>query len=156
MRFFRLSRLPDPARAFDSEGARRYPGRWNPHGTPVIYASESIALATLEVLVHLDLRHAPPSHYGFAIEIPDSLVETLDATTLPPGWSEHRHRSETQAIGGEWAASLRSPALLVPSVLVPDEKNAVLNPRHPDFTKLAIGAPMVVALGGRLFGRSGR
>ncbi|MGB8932230.1 MAG: RES family NAD+ phosphorylase [Anaeromyxobacteraceae bacterium] len=156
MRFFRLSRLPEPARAFDGEGARLYPGRWHPPGVAVVYASQSLALATLEVLVHLDFRHAPPSHHGFVIDVPDSLIETLDEATLPPHWRERRYRSETQAIGGEWAASLRSPALLVPSVLVPDEKNIVLNPRHPDFPKVTIGGPMIVLLDGRLFGRGGR
>lgn len=156
MRFFRLVRLPDPARAFDGEGARLYPGRWNPPGVPVVYASQSLALATLEVLVHLDFRHAPPSQHGFVIEVPDSLIETLDEATLPPHWRDHRHRSETQAIGGAWATSLRSPALRVPSVLVPDEKNVVLNPRHPAFPKLTIGGPIIVPLDGRLFGRGGR
>jgi RES domain-containing protein len=156
MRFYRLSRLPDPVRALDGEGARLYPGRWNPLGVPVVYASQSIALATLEVLVHLDLRHAPPSHHAFTIDVPDALVEALDEASLPPHWRERRHRAETQAIGGAWAASLRSPALLLPSVLVPDEKNVVLNPRHLDFPRLTIGGPITVALDGRLLGRGAR
>jgi RES domain-containing protein len=156
MRFFRLVRLPDQARAFDGEGARLYPGRWNPPGVAVVYASQSLALAMLEVLVHLDFRHAPPSQHGFAINVPDTLIEAFDETSLPAHWREHRHRPETQAIGGEWAASLRTPALLVPSVLVPDEKNVVLNPRHPDFANLVIDGPVLVPLDGRFLGRGGR
>jgi RES domain-containing protein len=111
--------------ALDGEGARLFGGRWNSPGRPMIYAAASPSLAVLEVLVHLDLTiDLMPDDYGLlAIEIPDDAqIERLDHT--PPD-------AETcLAIGDDFLARGAALALLVPSVVVPQERNALINVRH--------------------------
>ncbi len=141
MRLWRISRFATPAQAFDGEGARRYPGRWNPAGVPVVYTSTSLPLAALELLVNADVHHLRLPFHAFSLEIPARLVERPADADLPPDWRNLTHPADARAFGGAWAASLRSLALLVPSVVIPDERNAVLNPRHPGFAKLEIEGP---------------
>jgi RES domain-containing protein len=82
-------------------------------------------------------------------------VEVLDLGRLPRGWSAARPRPSTARLGGAWAASLRSLALLVPSVHVPggEERNVMLNPRHPAFGQLVIGEPRPYSFDPRLLRR---
>jgi len=154
MRFWRISRFPASGRAFDGEGARLYPGRWNPPGVPVVYASSSLSLAALEILVHLDIRHARRPLFTFAVDVPPRLVETLDTAALPRGWDDLLHPEPAQALGGAWAASGRTLALRVPSIIIPGETNAVLNPAHRAFARLAIAGPRPFSLDPRLLERA--
>lgn len=150
MRLWRLSRFDARAAAFDGEGARRYPGRWNPAGVPVVYASEALSLAALEILVHAEVHQLRRPHHAFHLDVPDDLVEEIPRARLPSDWQHPTHHPRAQRYGGEWAASLRSVALLVPSIVVPTERNAVLNPRHPRFAGLAIGGPLPFSFDPRL------
>lgn len=149
-RAFRLVKRRHAARAFDGEGARRFGGRWNPPGVAVVYASDSIALAALELLVHLDdVAHVS----GFvlcAIELPDALIEPLAARRLPAAWRSAPPPDALQAIGSAWAQARRSVVLRVPSAVVPREHNYLLNPLHPDFRKLTPATPEAFELDPRL------
>ena len=120
----------------DGEGARLYGGRWNSPGTPVVYAASHIALALLEQLVHVSPERLPEGFRAFAIELPDDApVEIGDPASFPLD-----DVAGSRRYGDSWAASLRSAALIVPSVLVPaalapggvptEERNVILNPRH--------------------------
>jgi RES domain-containing protein len=126
--------------AFAGEGARRSGGRWNPVGVPVVYAATTLSLAALEVLTHVDPEEAR-RYWVFRIRVPDDSVERLLPGQAPRGWNAARPRAATARVGARWATSLRSLALLVPSVHVPggEEMNVLLNPRHPRFTELGIG-----------------
>ncbi|MBA2432293.1 MAG: RES family NAD+ phosphorylase [Chthoniobacterales bacterium] len=136
MTFYRLEALTrsKSAQAFSGEGGLRYAGRWNSHGTRVVYTSSSAALACLETLVHMQTSPKPEERWLFTIEVPDRLVEEL--LPLPRGWDAEPASAASRTVGDQWIGSQRSVALLVPSVVVPVEKNALLNPRHPLF-KLA-------------------
>lgn len=119
--------------ALDGEGARLYGGRWNSPGRPMIYAAASPSLAVLEVLVHLDLppELMPDDYRLLAIEIPDSaVIESLDQT---PADSE-----ACVAIGDDFLVRGTSLALLAPSAVVPQERNALINVLHPGFAAVRL------------------
>jgi RES domain-containing protein len=128
-----------PVAAFDGEGARRFGGRWNSKGVPMVYLGGSLALAALELLVHLEsdgLDH----HIAIPVTIPDELVLELSAIStkaLPRTWTNNHVL--TRNLGDSWIASRHSLALRVPSAVIPQETNVLLNPLHPDMATLGIG-----------------
>lgn len=122
---------PDP----DGEGARRYGGRWNPRGIPVVYTSSSLSLAALEVLVHVgDPRNLPDNLVSLSAIIPDDLrISTISASDLPRQWRRYVDHPELQQLGAVWYQEHRSATLQVPSAVIPEESTFLLNPDHPDF-----------------------
>ena len=119
----RLTRAP--FRALDGEGARRFGGRWTSPGRPAIYAAASAGLAVLEILVHLDLPpDLIPSDYRLLrIQLPaDAPAEIL---ARAPADERDRRR-----LGDNFLERGEALARRVPSAIVPDEHNAILNPRH--------------------------
>lgn len=121
MRVWRLTK-PGHAPGLDGEGARLWGGRWNSPGVPMIYAATSLALAALEVLVHLPpaLRRPGglPDLTAVALDLPDREIAETDPAT------------DDRVHGDSWAASGTSLALLVPSRVIRLEKNILINPRH--------------------------
>ncbi|MFC0696205.1 RES family NAD+ phosphorylase [Paraburkholderia humisilvae] len=123
------------------EGARQTGGRWNRAGTPVIYAATNISLACLETLAHLsgddDL---PLNRYLVRVDIPDdtwanALVYTPDKA--PVGWDAIPTGKVSLDAGAAWVGEKKGPALMrVPSVIVPEEANVIINPAHSDATQL--------------------
>lgn len=113
----------EPFADLAGEGARRYGGRWNTAGRALVYAASSAALAVLEVRVHLDLplELLPEDYVLMTIDLDDIAVEEL--TIMP---------ADPAGFGDEWLAEQRTPVLQVPSVLVPESPNLLLNPSHPD------------------------
>jgi len=150
MRLWRLSRFREPGKAFGGDGARLFPGRWNELGTPAAYASEHLSLAVLELLVHMTPTQMRVLHHAFPVDVPDDLVESLPAANLPADWGAADSPPSTQALGSAWAKSGRSLALLVPSAVLPFERNAVLNPAHVRFDEVKIGAPQPYSFDPRL------
>ncbi len=148
-RAFRIADIRYPI--FDGTGAMRFGGRWNSPGRRVIYASETFAGAMLEILVHAT-GGIPKSQACVEIRIPLSLaVETLDTETIP-GWDQP-DSSVAKSFGDRWLADVRSPILVVPSVVVQRERNIVINPDHPDFHMIEAGKPELVRWDDRLLGR---
>ncbi len=150
MRAWRLSRFRDPTATFSGEGARRFAGRWHPAGVPVIYTSSSLALAALETLAHAEIRHLKSVRYAFGVDVPPALIEEPDLASLPADWNNPTNSHHARAFGAEWAHSYRSVVLVVPSVLVPQERNLILNPNHPDFSQLSLDGPILFAFDPRL------
>lgn len=149
MRVWRLCKQKHAA--FDGEGARLAGGRWNRRGTPMIYTSESLSLAALEILVHGDPALLPPDLVAIPADIPDSIrIEPLDDDSLPRDWRRTPAPDSLAKIGSAWAASARTPVLSVPSAVVPRERNYLLNPEHPDFVKIRKGDPQPFSLDPRL------
>jgi RES domain-containing protein len=134
--------------AFGGEGARLYGGRWNGRGTPVAYAAASRSLALLEVLVHLGAPQLLARYVLIPVTFAPEHVE--DLTDVPDDWRAHPAPRSTQEVGDAWVREARSPVLRVPSVVVPAEWNVVVNPRHPDFGELEIGAPETLDVDARL------
>lgn len=125
--------------AFTGEGARLYGGRWNSKGTSLVYTAGSQSLAALEMLVHLSSSEVLASYQVCSATFEDSLVETLDVATLPADWRSDPAPIALRAIGDEWIRRARSAILQVPSVIVPQEFNYLLNPVHTTFSSIQIG-----------------
>jgi RES domain-containing protein len=124
----------------DGLGASLYGGRWNHKGTPVIYAAASRALCALEVLANAD--ELAGDYIVTPIDVPDELsATTLSIETLPPNWDAGQSTQDTAQIGTDWANSLASAVLVVPSAVIPREHNYILNPRHPEFSKIQFFGP---------------
>jgi len=142
MRVWRICKSQHAAAAFTGEGAFAYAGRWHHRGTPVVYASESRALAALEQLVHLHRNRLPPHFVCFAVDIPDELaISAVRIEDLPAAWRRQPGPLELQDVGTDWAKAGKTVCLRVPSAVVPGEHNFLLNPRHGDFGRLRIGKP---------------
>lgn len=112
----------EPFADLSGEGARLHGGRWNRRGRPLLYLAETAALALLELRVHLDLPpELLPDDYVLAtIDLDALLTETVnDIPDSPAGF------------GDNWLTEQRTPVLRVPSVLVPESCNLLLNPLHP-------------------------
>ncbi len=121
----------------DGEGARRYGGRWNRPGTPIIYTSGTLSLAVLEFLVHVDSDILPDSLISVRATIPESVsIQTIHLSDLPGNWKDKIIPAAVQNLGTAWANRAASPVVKVPSVVIEEEWNYVLNPLHPDFNRI--------------------
>lgn len=138
MRLWRLVKSRHASSAFDGEGARLYGARWNSPGTRVAYASGNSALAVLEVLVHMAGGGILPGYSMVTARLDDQYVADLPPSDLPAEWNASPVPPEVQAVGDAWIRSGASLALRVPSVLVADSFNILINPEHPDFDRLTI------------------
>jgi RES domain-containing protein len=136
--------------AFSGLGARLAGGRWNHPGIAVVYVSNTLALAVLELFVHLDRRsRAALRLVAIPVGIPDELVS--GRPDLPRGWRAEPPPTSTKDLGTAWLRSGGSCALRVPSAIVPVEDNLMLDPAHPDFSKIDIGSPEPFSLDPRLW-----
>ncbi len=138
---WRLCKASRRAEAFTGEGSRRAGGRWNPKGTAVVYAAESLALAAVELFVHLDPAELAAACVAFPVGLPEGLpVEHVAPEQLPPNWRDVPAPEALAELGRRWLTDAAAAVLRVPSAVVPPESIFVLNPAHPDFARLAIGA----------------
>ena len=116
-------------------GAKATGGRWNAVGDALVYTSETQALACLETVVHLNAGGLPLNRYLVAVTIPDAVwgaARTERAGRLPVGWDADPSGRASIQFGSAWIRSGASALLRVPSVIVPDEYNVLVNPLHPD------------------------
>jgi RES domain-containing protein len=138
------------ATAFNGQGAANHPGRWNGRGTRLVYLSENLAGATLEWFAYA-LNAKPGREYVyFEVSAPSEAVLELEPQSLPEDWNLYPHSVSTQAIGDDWVKSNASLLLRVPSVLVPESYNLLLNPQHPSFSQFSWSEPRALWLDGRL------
>ncbi len=118
-------------------GGLHVAGRWHSKGRPVIYTAEHPSGALNEMLVNIAREDLPDDFQFLKIELADDvLVEDAGLETLPANWPQDR--SISRAIGDGWLARQKSLALRVPSALVPETFNVLLNPAHPDAAKMRI------------------
>lgn len=125
--------------AFTGEGARRFGGRWNSPGRAIIYTAQSLALATLEILVHVDSHQLLQDYVAIPVTVPQHLIVKVDDSALPNNWRAYSGAKATRTIGDAWVSQGVSPVLQVPSAVIPAECNFLLNPSHKNFGKLHIG-----------------
>lgn len=114
-------------------GAKATGGRWNSKGTSVVYAATSISLATLETLAHLGDNISIRNTFLVQISVPQSVWkrrELIEAKSLPATWVAEPPGLTTIRHGDQWIAGISAPLLLVPSVIVPEEYNVLINPSH--------------------------
>lgn len=135
--------------AFTGEGAWRYGGRWNRKGIRIVYSAESRALVLLEMLVQDESLRA--RYVLIPAEIPSGLtVETIDLNDLPANWREPKGSDALKEIGSKWAMDQKSAVMIVPSAIIPDERNYLLNSLHSDFKKIRVGKPAALVIDARL------
>ena len=138
--------------AFDGEGARRYGGRWNERGTPLVYLGGSLSLAALETFVHLTAEDARLAFVAIRVDIPDGVaVLALEPEQLPDNWREEPPPDACKALGTAWVKAGATAVLRVPSVIVPSECNYLLNPRHRDARRLKIRPPQPFGFDDRMW-----
>jgi RES domain-containing protein len=149
---WRIEKAKRVAMVKSGEGARIAGGRWNSAGRPVIYCAEHLSLAILEVLVHApDPSQRLVARVRFRLRVAAALVERVPDARLPAAFSPRTPYAATQRIGDEWLKAGRTPALAVPSAIVPSERNYMLNPLHVDFSRIAWDPPERIALDNRLW-----
>jgi Uncharacterized conserved protein len=118
----------------NGEGAKLFGGRWNSIGLPVVYCSTTISLAVLELLVHYIHYDQLASYELMVIEVPDKSIEEINLKQLKHKWQEDF--SYSRFIGDEFLKQSSSLLLKVPSSVIPEENNILINPGHKDFGKV--------------------
>lgn len=115
--------------AFSGRGGLLGKGRWHSIGRPIVYTAEHISLAMAEALVHLQRSNMIAPFVRWEIDVPDALI--APAPALKSGWETDQ--AYTQGVGDAWLAGAGTVAMFVPSAIVPNERNCVLNPAHSSF-----------------------
>jgi RES domain-containing protein len=120
----------------------------------VVYTSATLSLATLEYFVHMDPRDMPRDLVAIPAEIPDTVARTeIRAEALPANWRAYPAPEALGELGTAWARARRTAILLVPSAIVPQERNVLLNPAHADFRHIRLGSPEPFSFDPRLWRR---
>lgn len=110
-----------------------------PEGLLAVYTSENLSTAVLETLVHIDPNHFSNNFVSIKAEIPDTIpIDEVSLSGLPDDWQSRFEDSELQQVGVEWIDRGSSAVLIVPSAVVPQERNIIINPQHEDFDKIII------------------
>jgi RES domain-containing protein len=148
----KLFRIADTRHTvWSGTGAMLVGGRFNSPGRPVIYAASTFAGAMLEVLVHARIGKVPKTHGWVEAAVPDDVrVELHSAESLPGGWDAPAHQAAKE-FGDAWLTESRTAILIVPSVVVRAEFNVLVNPAHPEATRIVVTEPQPVVWDERLF-----
>jgi RES domain-containing protein len=131
----------DAYQALDGEGARLNGGRWSDEGRAVVYTSQSLSLAALEYLVHVDPLLAPSDLVAMEIELPDDpgVGAGVEPSQFPPGdWRAYPAPEWQAELGDLWLTDGTFLWLSVPSAIVPEERNVLVNPAHPDMRRVRV------------------
>lgn len=125
------------AEDLSGDGAKISGARWNRPGNAMLYCGTSIALAALETFVHLKAGGFPLNRYLVAIDVPDDVWKKASDLRMPPvGWDAIPAGAVSLNAGDSWIKASSSALMIVPSVIVPEEYNVLINPVHPDTRKL--------------------
>jgi RES domain-containing protein len=152
---WRLCRAIHAAGAFSGEGARRYGGRWNSRGVPMVYCSSSLALAAIELFVHLDPTQAPSDLVAISATLPEGEpARSITQEELPQDW--WTDLAATRGLGDAWIGSGSSLALRVPAVPIRAEWNLLVSPLHPRMVEVRIDPPQPFVFDARMFERTAR
>jgi RES domain-containing protein len=135
--------------ALSGEGARLFGGRWNTKGKSVVYTSLNISLSLLELLIHSVSYEEIKTNNLAVIELPDDIVSEITLAQLKANWQNDEGYSKY--IGDEFLSSQSLLLLKVPSVIIPEEKNILINPKHKDFKKIKIRSAKDFKFDVRLF-----
>ena len=149
MRVWRLGGVGYPL--WSGEGARLKGGRWNQKGMPAIYTATSFAMGVLEIIVHANIGRVPRGIGFIEIDVPDDApVDRVEPENVP-GWEAHPAEASVR-YGTAWLKDGKGLVLLVPSAVTGGlDRNAVVNPSHPAFGRIAVSAEQPVQLDPRLF-----
>ena len=152
MELWRLCRAKHEATAFSGIGAQLAGGRWNHKGYPMVYTSEHLSLAVLEMFVHVSAQTAPSDLISIRASLPDDVpVTELPESALPPNWKAVPAPAELKDIGTAWLKEGRTAVLVVPSAVTHRERNLLLNPKHSDMNFLQADSGQPFHLDPRMF-----
>jgi RES domain-containing protein len=155
MRIWRICRAPYAAEAFSGEGARRFGGRWNSRGVPMVYASSSLSLAAIELFVHLEPGQQPNDLVYLSALLPDGEpARTIEPGELPPDWwtdNATTNAITARDLGDAWIRSGSSLAIMVPSVPIRAEWNVLVNPLHARMSELRVEPAQPFIFDARMF-----
>lgn len=129
MRVYRIS-VCKYIEDLSGEGSYLYGGRWNSKGTRLLYTAENPALAMLEALGHLTMMSLQQDFCMAILDVPDDM-RTLNVADMLPGWDNSQAPDMLKPYGDNFASANKTLALKVPSVLVPENYNILINPLHP-------------------------
>ena len=132
------------------EGARLFGGRWNHVGTACLYSSESRALALLEFSVHLNMHDLPRHLRTTIIQIPDENIYTLSPRELPANWMKSPAPVSTKDLGTKLLNTIDMLVIRVPSTIIPQEYNYLINPRHRDARQIRLISEEELVYDGRI------
>ena len=150
MLVWRICALRFSRTAFSGEGAFQEGGRWNRPGSALVYTSATLALAALEFLVNAEADEWPPLVY-IAADIPATVpVTSIEIKDLPPDWRTYPAPETVQLIGIRWVKAGQTAVLSAPSVVIPQERNYLLNPAHRDFGLIKLSEPKAFAFDPRV------
>ena len=138
IRAWRLSKARYAA-DLTGQGAAREGQRWNPPGQRAVYLGLTPEITVLEVLVHLNgVLNAPLVLCAYDVPDGPGLILEPDDTALPEGWNAVPHGQASAVFGGEWLRAVDHLGLVLPSVVVPQARNLLLNPLHPAMAQVAL------------------
>lgn len=137
------------AQDISGKGAEIAGGRWNSKGVAMLYTGQSIALCVTEIAVHMPLGILPEDYCLVHIEIPEDSV--YEQKRLPSNWNVFPHPHETQELGDRFIREQKKLVMKVPSAAVQGEYNYLLNPKHPDFSKVKVKKVEKFSFDERLF-----
>ncbi len=151
MKVWRICRACFAAEAFAGDGARRFGGRWNSPGVAMVYTSPSLALAAIELFVHLEPNQQPDDLVAIAATLPGGEPgRRLRMEELPQRWWSDDFEPLC-ALGDRWIQEQSSLALEVPSAALRMEWNVLLNPLHPAMGKIKVEKPQPFRFDARMF-----
>jgi RES domain-containing protein len=151
MKIWRICRERYAADAFSGEGARRFGGRWNSRGVPMVYCSSSLALAAIELFVHLEPNLQPDDLVSIAAELPaGEPARRLELVDLPKEWWNDDFEP-LRKLGNDWIREKQSLALMVPSAPLHMEWNVLVNPLHPAVKEISIEPVQAFHFDARMF-----
>lgn len=139
--------------SFSGFGAAAVGGRWNPAGLRVVYASQHLSAASLEKFIHLPKPIPAAMRFmKFAITFNGVAIERPPISSLPANWRAEPVAVASQQFGENWYRRGATAVLAIPSAIIPEEENYLINPAHPDFKEIGIAAPEPFTFDPRLAG----
>lgn len=149
MKVYRISKC-DYITDLEGTGAARYPGRWNSKGTYVLYTAATPSLALLESVVHLS--NIPIQGYCMiCLQLPDEGIGSISLKELPVNWHKHPPADTLKTVGDNFVRENKFLALRIPSAIMPEDNNYLINPAHPAFKSIRILYQRTIAIDERLF-----
>lgn len=138
MELYRIAKCPY-IKDISGTGAHIYGGRWNSKGMAMLYTAGNRSLAALEALVHIPQKNMTAGFCLLVLNMPDDInVKTIKQSGLPVGWKSIPIQPALQEIGNKWLEEGRTAILRVPSVIIPEEYNYLINPLHPDAKRIKV------------------
>ena len=137
MKIYRLAK-GNFAKDLTGEGSRLFGGRWNHIGIPCLYSSESRSLAILEYSVNIELYSIPRALSMVTIDVPEDKILEVEIPSMPGNWKAAPAPTETKNYGTGILSELKSMIIKIPSTIIEEEYNYLINPLHRDISNIKV------------------